>query len=88
MPTRVIKRVDAIREHEQQGCNFCFLNCNEEAFNWTDEVPANDPAFQGLLEEEEEGAAVYPDITAELQGVTLEDNLVDHQVVVNKEPSF
>jgi hypothetical protein len=88
MPMRVIKRVNAIGEREQQGRNFCFLNRNKEAFDWTDVVPVDDPAFQGLLEEEEEGAAIYPDITAELPRVTLEDNLVDHQVGVNKEPDF
>jgi hypothetical protein len=88
MPMRVIKCVDAIGECEQQGHNFCFLNHNKEAFDWMDEVPVDDPAFQGLLKEEEEGVAVYPDITAELPGVPLEDNLVDHQVAINKEPDF
>ncbi len=88
MTTRVIKRVNAIGEREQQRHHFCFLNCNKEAFDWMDEVPADNPAFQGLLEEEEEGVAVYPDVTAELPGVTLEDNLVDHQVVVEEEPDF
>jgi hypothetical protein len=48
----------------------------------------HDPAFQGLLEEEEEGAGIYPDIMPELPGVTLEDNLVDHQVVFKEEPDF
>jgi hypothetical protein len=51
MPTRVIKHVDAIGEPELQWSNFCFLNYYKEAFDWTDKVPADDPAFQGLLEE-------------------------------------
>ncbi len=49
-------------------------------------MPGDDPAFQGLLEEEE---AVYPDITAELPGVPLEEEVVDHRAVTDKdEPNF
>jgi hypothetical protein len=88
MPTRVIKCVDVIGAHKAQSQDFRFLNHNKDPFDWTDEVPADDPAFQGLLEEEE-GAAVYPDITAELPGVTLEDDLINHQAVVDDEkPNF
>jgi hypothetical protein len=54
MPTRVIKRVDTIGAREAQGWEFHFLNRNKDAFTWTDEVPADDPAFQGLLEEEDD----------------------------------
>jgi hypothetical protein len=86
MPTRVIKRVDRIGAQEAQGQEFRILNWNKDAFTWTDKVPADDPAFQGLLEEEE---AVYPDITAELPGVPLEEEVVDHQAVTDKdEPNF
>jgi hypothetical protein len=53
MPTRVIKQVDTIRAREAQGREFCFLNWNKYAFTWTDKVPADNPAFQGLLKEEE-----------------------------------
>jgi hypothetical protein len=82
MPTRVIKRVDTIGAQEAQGREFRFLNRNEDAFTWTDEVPADDPTFQGLLKEEE---AVYPDITAELPGVPLEEEVVDHRAVTDKD---
>jgi hypothetical protein len=86
MPTRVIKCVDTIGVQEAQGREFCFLNRNKDAFTWTDEVPADNPAFQGLLKEEE---AVYPDITAELQGVPLEEEVVDHRTVMDKdEPDY
>ncbi len=85
---KVIKRVNAIGAREAQGQDFRFLNCNKDPFDWTDAVPADGPAFQGLLEEEE-GVAVYPDISAEFPGVTLEDDLIDHQAVVNdEEPNF
>ncbi len=47
---------------------------------------ADNPAFQGLLNEEE---AVYPNITAELPGVPLEEEVIDHQTVTDKdEPDF
>ena len=86
MPTRVIKWVDTIGVQDGQGQEFCFLNRNKDAFTWTDEVPPDDPAFQGLLEEEE---AVYSDITAELPGVSLEEEVVDHQAVTDEdEPDF
>jgi hypothetical protein len=86
MPTRVIKRVDTIKAQEAQGWEFRFLNRNKDAFTWTDEVPVDNPAFQGLLEEEE---AVYPDITAELPEVPLEEEVIDHRAVTDKdEPDF
>jgi hypothetical protein len=86
MPTRVIKRVDTIGVREAQGQEFCFLNWNKDAFAWTDKVPADDPAFQGLLKGEE---VVCPDITAELPGVPLEEEVVDHRAVTDKdEPNF
>jgi hypothetical protein len=86
MPTRVIKRVDTIGAQEAQGREFRLLNQNKDAFTWTDKVPADNPAFQGLLKEEE---AVYPDITAELPGVPLEEEIVDHRAITDKdEPNF
>jgi hypothetical protein len=58
----------------------------QRTFTWTDEVPADNPAFQGLLKEEE---AVYPDITAELPGVPLEEEVVDYRAVTDKDgPDF
>ncbi len=49
-------------------------------------MPADDPAFQGQLKEEE---AVYPDNTAELPGVPLEEEVVDYWAVTDKdEPNF
>jgi hypothetical protein len=86
MPTRVIKRVDMIGAREAQGREFRFLNQNKDAFTWTDEVPANNPTFQGLLKEEE---AVYPNITAELPGVPLEEEVVENRAKTDKdEPNF
>jgi hypothetical protein len=88
MPTCVIKRVDTIRAREKQGQEFRFVNRNKEPFGWTDEVPEDDPGFQGLLEDEEE-AAVYPDISAELPGVTLEDEVDNTAAMVDDdEPDF
>ncbi len=86
MPTRVTKHVDMIGAQEAQGWEFCFLNRNKDAFTWTDKVPADNPAFQSLLKEEE---AVYPNITAVLPGVPLEEEVVDHWAVTGKdEPNF
>ncbi len=49
-------------------------------------MPADNPAFQGLLKEEE---AVYPNITAELPGLPLEEEVIDHRAVTDKdEPDF
>jgi hypothetical protein len=82
MPTRVIKQVDMIGAQEAQGWEFRFLNRNKDAFTWTDKMPVDNPAFQSLLKEEE---AVYPDITAELPGVPLEEEVVDHRTVTDKD---
>ena len=60
MPDRVIKRVNTIGAREKQGRDFWFLNRRKEPFEWTDEVPEDDPEFQGLLEE----PAAYPDLSA------------------------
>ncbi len=51
-------------------------------FEWTNAVPEDNPEFQGLLEEEE--AALYPDIMAELPGVALATEEEDFQVVTDK----
>ena len=78
MPDQVINRVSNIGLREQQGWEFRFLNCQQEPYEWTDEVPEDDPEFQGLLEE----PAPYPDISAELPGVLLEDKDTGIQVVI------
>ena len=72
IPTAVIAKVNKIGKKENQGNEFRFLNRNKEPFDWTDEVPDNDGEFQGLLGEE----APFPDISSELPGVILEDELV------------
>jgi hypothetical protein len=88
MPTRRIKRVDTIRARENQGREFQFVNRNKEPLGWTDEVPEDGPKFQGLLEDKEE-AAVYPDISVEHPGVTLEDEVNNIAGMVNdNEPDF
>ncbi len=51
-------------------------------------MPEDDPKFQGLLENKDE-EAVYPVISAELPGVTLEDDKNSTQVVIEEEePDF
>jgi hypothetical protein len=69
MPDQVIKQVNSIGLCEQQGQEFRFLNRHQEPYEWTDEVPEDDPDFQGLLEE----PAPYPGLSAELPGVLLKD---------------
>ncbi len=70
---------------EKQGQEFRLLNRQKEPYDWTDEVPKDDPKFQGLLEE----PAQYPDILAELPGVELESKLEDDQVITDEpEPDF
>jgi hypothetical protein len=46
----------------EEGHNFWFLNRRKEPYEWTGEVPEDDPDFQGLLEE----PATYPDLLVEL----------------------
>ena len=88
MPDSVIWRVNAIGEREKQGQSFWFLNRRGEPYEWTDKVPEDDPDFQGLLDENE-GTAVYPDVSAELSGVELEAEERDYQTIVDKpEPDF
>ncbi len=85
MPDLVIKRVNTIGARKRQGQDFWFLNQKKEPYEWTDEVPEDDPEFQGLLEE----LAQYPDVLAKLPGVELECELADDQVVTDEpEPNF
>ena len=88
MPDHVIRRVNAIGKREKQGWTFWFLNRRGEPYEWTNEVPEDDPEFQGLLEETED-TAVYPDISAELPGVLLEEQEQDFQTLTDEpEPDF
>jgi hypothetical protein len=57
-------------------------------YEWTDEIPKDNPEFQGLLDENE-GTAVYQDISAELPGVELEVEEHDYQTIEDEpEPDF
>ena len=87
MPDRVIKRVNAIGQREGQGRAFRFVNQRGEPYEWTDEVPEDYPEFQGLLDKGD-ASAVYPNISAELPGVELEDEERDYQTVMDDEPDF
>ena len=82
MPDSVIQRVNMIREREKQGRMFRFLNRRGEPYEGTDEVPEDDPDFQGLLDENED-TAVYPDVSAKLPGVELESEERDFQPVTD-----
>jgi hypothetical protein len=88
MPDSVIQRVNTIGEREKQGRMFRFLNQRGEPYEWTDEVPEDDPDFQGLLDENE-GTAVYPGVSTELPGVELEAEERDYQTIMDEpEPDF
>jgi hypothetical protein len=82
MPDRVIKRVNTIGEREGQGRTFRFLNRRKEPYEWTDSVPEVNPEFQVLLDNEEEAA--YPEISAELPGVELEEEQRDFTPVTDE----
>ncbi len=86
MPDRVIKQVNTIGLWGKQGHTFRFTDRLKEPCKWTDFVPEDDPNFQGLLEEDK---APFPDISAELLGVPLEEEEYDFQVVTDEpEPDF
>ena len=88
MPDSVIQRVNKIGEREKQDRTFWFLNQRGEPYEWTDEVPEDDPDFQGLLDEDE-GTAMYTDISAELPGVELEAEEREYQTITDEpEPDF
>jgi hypothetical protein len=72
MPDSIIKRVNQIGEKEGQGQAFKFHNTKNDPFAWTDEVPKDNPQFQGLLDDE----APFPDVYTELPGVELERDAV------------
>jgi hypothetical protein len=82
MPNRVIHCVNAIRAREKQGHSFCFLNGLCEPYEWTDEVPEDDPKFQGLLDEEE---APDPDLSAELSRPELKSDEIDNAPMITED---
>jgi hypothetical protein len=89
MPQRIIKRVNKIGKREKQGRDFHFLNRNKEELDWMDKVPVDDPTLQGLLEEDGEQEAIYPNVMAELPGVPLEDDFEDGPaMVLDNKPDF
>ena len=64
------------------------MNRRKQAYEWTEEMPEDDDDFLGLLEDEEE-AAPYPDISAELPDVELEEEERRFQMILDKlEPDF
>ena len=88
MLDHVIQRVNAIGKREGQGHAFRFLNQRGEPYEWTDEVPEDDPEFQGLLDKAED-TAEYPNVGAELPGVALEEQERDFQTITEEpEPDF
>jgi hypothetical protein len=88
MPDHVIRHVNAIGKREGQGRAFRFLNRSLEPYEWPDAVPEDDPEFQGLLDKNE-NTAVYPDINAELPGVTLKEQEREFQTITEEpEPEF
>jgi hypothetical protein len=88
MPDRVIKQVNMIGEREGQGRTFRFLNRQKQAYELTDEVPKDGNNFQGLLEDEVK-SALYPDISAELPGVELDEEERGFQMILDEpEPDF
>jgi hypothetical protein len=80
MPDWIIKHVDQIGLRKKQGWEFQFVNRSKEPYEWTDTVLEDDPEFQGLLEEE----APFPDVSADVPGVVLEEEGEDKQVVTDK----
>jgi hypothetical protein len=89
LPDAIIKKVNLIGERESQGMDFRFTNRKNKPYEWTDDVPEDDPEFQGLLETEDE--APFPDISAEIPGVELERELVTEPTTAledEAEPEF
>ena len=86
MSDHVIRQVKAIGTREGQGRAFRFLNRRGEPYEWTDEVLEDDPEIQGLLDKNED-TAVYPDISAELSGVVLEEQECKFQTITEEPES-
>ena len=52
MPDAIIEKVNEIGLKEKQGRDLTFAIRRKETFDWSDEVPIDDPEFQGLLEQD------------------------------------
>jgi hypothetical protein len=81
MPDRVIEKVNWIGLQEKQGSEFHFLNQSKELYEWTNTIMEDDPEFQGLLEEE----APFPEMSAKLPGLSLQEDEEDFQVVTKSQ---
>ena len=68
MPQAIIDRVNKIGKRESQGKDFSFADRRRIPFEWSDEVPVDNPSFQGLLEPD----APFPYIPAELPDMPSE----------------
>ena len=88
IPDHVIQQVNAIGKREGQGRAFRFLNRHGEPYKWTDKVTEDDPEFQGLLDKTGD-TVVYPNTSAELPGVALEEQERDFQTITEEpKPDF
>ncbi len=75
----VSSTTEPIRRHIGSVVELTFNT--KEPYEWTDTIPEDDPEFRGLLEEE----APFPDVSAELPGVILEEEEEGgHQVMTNE----
>ena len=83
LTTAVKKQVDAMGERERQTKEWMFLDRNKEPFSWSNEVPDDDPQFQGLLEDD----APYPNVPGDLPGMVVEEGTADDAGPVQGEPA-
>ncbi len=75
--------MNAIGKRKGQGRAFRFLNRRGEPYKWTDKVPEDDLEFQGLLDEAAD-TAVYPNVSAEIPGVALEEQERNFQTITEE----
>ena len=82
LTTAVKKRVDAMGKRERQTKEWMFLDRNKEPFSWSNEVPDDDPHFQGLLEDD----APFPNVPGDLPGMVVEEGSPDDAGPIQEEP--
>ena len=82
LTSSIKSKVTKIVEREAQPGGLVFLDRRREPFAWTDEVPMDDPQFQGLLEPD----APYPDIPDDYPGMVQEEEGDGPQPAVQEEP--
>ena len=70
MPDAIKARVNEIGLKEKQNRDLVFADRTKQTFDWSDEVPIDDPGFQGLLEQD----SPFPDIPAKLPGIPNQDD--------------